>query len=77
MRDINKLNTQVQIEKSWAMNNSIYHETSKEPQSTLEATKPLIQILDAIHKKVNLRDIVKNNSTHLSAPDQSMLLELL
>ena len=77
MRDIDKLSTQAQIEKSWMMNNSIYQETSKEPQSTLEATKHLIQILDVNYDKTNLRDIVKDNCIHLSAPEQSSLLELL
>ncbi len=38
MRDINKLNTQAQIEKTWTMNTSIYQETSKEPQSTPKAS---------------------------------------
>ncbi len=47
MRDINKLNTQAQIEKSWMMNNSINQETTKELQRTLEATKHLTKILDA------------------------------
>ena len=57
MRDINKLKTRVQIEKSWSKNNSIYQERSKEPQSTLEATKRLIQILDAKYEKADLREI--------------------
>ena len=35
MRDINKLSTRAQIEKSWSLNNSIYQERAKEPQSTL------------------------------------------
>ncbi len=29
MRDINKLTTKVQIEKSWLLNNSIYQENTK------------------------------------------------
>ena len=41
MRDITKLNTRAQIKKSWSLNNSIYQENTKEPQSTLEATKCL------------------------------------
>ncbi len=39
MRDINKLTTKAQIEKSWSLSNSISQENTKEPQSTLEATK--------------------------------------
>ena len=76
MRDINKLNTQAQIEKSWMMNNSIYQETSKEPQSTLEATKRLIQILDTNYENADLRAIT-NNCKQLSGPEQSLVLELL
>eukprot|EP00804_Cyclotella_cryptica_P005789 CCRYP_000098-RA/>CCRYP_000098-RA protein AED:0.35 eAED:0.59 QI:0/0/0/1/1/1/2/0/492 len=59
------------------MNNSIYQETSKEPQSTVEATKRLIKILDAKYEKADLRAIVKDNCTHLSGPEQARLLELL
>ena len=76
MRDITKLNTQAQIEKSWLLNNSIYQENTKEPQSTLEATKYLIQILDAKYEKVDLRAITEN-CTHLSDPEKQSLLELL
>ncbi len=47
MRDINKLTIRAQIERSWSLNNSIYQEKTKEPQSTLVATKHLIQIIDA------------------------------
>ncbi len=53
MRDINKLSTRAQIEKSWSLNNSIFQENTKEPQSTLEATKRLIQILDAKYEKAD------------------------
>ena len=49
---------------------------AEEPQSTLEATKCLIKILDANYEKADLRAIVKY-CNQLSAPDQSMLLELL
>eukprot|EP00804_Cyclotella_cryptica_P012250 CCRYP_013851-RA/>CCRYP_013851-RA protein AED:0.37 eAED:0.40 QI:0/0/0/1/1/1/2/0/472 len=59
------------------MNNSIYQETSKEPQSTLEATKRIIKILDAKYEKADLRAIVRDNCTHLSGPEQERLLELL
>ena len=76
MRDINKLSTRAQIEKSWSLNNSIFQENTKEPQSTLEATKRLIQILDAKYEKANLRTITEN-CTHLSDPDKQKLLELL
>eukprot|EP00804_Cyclotella_cryptica_P016680 CCRYP_001999-RA/>CCRYP_001999-RA protein AED:0.06 eAED:0.06 QI:1397/-1/1/1/-1/1/1/255/979 len=77
MRDINKLKTRATVEKAWTMNNSIYQETSKEPQSTLEATKRLMKILDAKYEKADLRAIVRDNCTHLSGPEQARLLELL
>ncbi len=76
MRDINKLTTRAQIERSWLLNNSIYQEKTKEPQSSLQATKCLIQILDAKYEKVDLRAITEN-CTHLSDPDKQKLLELL
>ena len=72
MRDINKLKTRATVERAWMMTNSIYQEMSKEPQSTLEATKRLIHILDA-----NYALIVTDNCTHLSNPEQTKLLELL
>jgi hypothetical protein len=51
---------------------------SKEPQSSLEATKCLIQILDAQYEKADLRAIVEDDcNKHLSAPDKALLLKLL
>ena len=76
MRNINKLSTRAQIEKSWSLNNSIFQESTKEPQSTLEATIRLIQILDAKYEKADLRAITEN-FTHLSDPDKQKLLEFL
>ena len=77
MRDINKLITCTQIEKSWTVNNSIYQDTSKEHYSILEATKHLIQILGTKYEKVHLRANLEHECKHLSAPDQSSLLKLL
>jgi hypothetical protein len=77
MRDINNLKTRATVERAWTMTNSIYQEMSKEPQSSLEATKRLIHILDAKYEKANLRAIVTDNCTHLSNPEQTKLLELL
>ena len=59
MRDINKLTTRAQIERSWSLNNGIYQEKNKESPSNLEATKHLIQILDTKYKKVKLREITE------------------
>jgi hypothetical protein len=69
MRDIKKLTTRAMFEWDWTMNNSVYQETSKEPQSMLEATKRLINILDAKYETVDLRAIVTDNCTHLSNPE--------
>jgi hypothetical protein len=77
MREINNLKTRATVERAWTMNNSIYQETSKEPQSMLEATKRLIHILDTKYEKADLRAIVTDNCTHLSNPEQTKLLELL
>ncbi len=38
MRNIQKLETHAQIDKSWTVNNSIYQDMSKEPQRTLKPT---------------------------------------
>jgi len=77
MRDITKLQTKVATKKAWTVNNSIYHNTTNEPQSTLEATSRLINILDAKYEKADLRALVNDSCTHLDAPQQNMLLELL
>ncbi len=61
MRDINKLKTRATVEKAWTMNNSIYQHTSKEPQSTIDTTKCLIQILDAKYEMADLRAIVEHD----------------
>eukprot|EP00804_Cyclotella_cryptica_P004308 CCRYP_013506-RA/>CCRYP_013506-RA protein AED:0.46 eAED:0.46 QI:0/-1/0/1/-1/1/1/0/116 len=48
-----------------------------EPQSTQEATQPVVKILDANYKKADLQSIVCTNCTHLWLQDQNSLLELL
>ena len=77
MKNINKLKTCTRIEKSWTVNKSIYKATSKEPQSTLDDTKHLIQILVTKNEKADFGAIVEYDCKHLSVPDQSLLLELL
>ena len=59
------------------MNNSIYQDMSKEPQSMLKATKRLTHILDAKYEKADLRSIVTDNCTHSDTPEQIKLLEHL
>jgi hypothetical protein len=50
---------------------------AQEPESTRNATKHVVEILDAKYDKADLPSIVKNNCVHLSAPHQSSLLALL
>jgi hypothetical protein len=60
------------------VNNSIYQTTSKELQSTLEATKCLIEILDAKDEKANVKAITEEEClNHLKATEKNKLLELL
>ena len=60
------------------MNNNIYQSTPKELQSMLEATKHLIEILDAKYEKANLRAITKEDClNHLSETKKDKLLKLL
>jgi hypothetical protein len=78
MRDIKNLRSRSAADKAWIVNNSIYQSTSKEPQSTLEATKRLVKILDAKYEKANLRAITKADClNHLSATKKNKLLQLL
>ncbi len=78
MRDIKNLRTRAAADKAWTVNNSIYQSMSKEPQSMLEATKCLIEILDAKYEKANLRAVTKLDClNHLSATKKDKLLNLL
>ena len=78
MRDIRNLRTRAAANKAWTVNNSIYQSMSKELQSMLEATKCLIEILDAKYEKANLRAITKEDClNHLSATEKDKLLNLL
>jgi hypothetical protein len=78
MRDIKNLRTRAATNRAWAMNFSIYQSTSKEQQKTLEATKHLIEILDAKYEKANLRAITKEEClNHLSTAEKNKLLKLL
>ena len=51
MIDIKNLRTRAAADRAWTVNNSMYLSMSKEPQSMLEATKCLIEILDAKYEK--------------------------
>ena len=81
MRDIKNLRTRAAADKAWTANNSIYQSIlsmSKELQSTLKATKCLIEILDAEYEKANLRAITEEDClNHLNATEKDKLLNLL
>jgi hypothetical protein len=78
MRDIRNLRTRAAADRAWTVNNSIYQSTSKELPSTLEATKRLIEILNAKYEKANLRAITKQDClNHISATENDKLLKLL
>ena len=78
MRDIKNLRTRAAADRAWTVNNIIFQNTYKEPQSTLEATKRLIEILDAKYEKANLRAITEEDClNHLSATEKNKLLKLL
>ncbi len=50
---------------------------AQEPVSTHNATKHVIEILDAKYDKAYLPSIVKNNCAHLSTSHCNLLLALL
>ena len=78
MRDIKDLRTRAVAAEALSMNNSTYQSMFKEPHSTLEATKCLIEILDSKYEKANLRAITKEEClNHFSATEKDKLLKLL
>ena len=48
-----------------------------EPQSTLDATKYVVKILDDNYAKADVQSVVQDNCWHLSLPEQNRLLEVL
>jgi hypothetical protein len=78
MRDIKNLRTRSAPDTAWTVNNSIYQSMSKEPQSTLEATKQLIEILDAKYEKGKSQGNYRRRLPQpLSATEKDKLLKLL
>ncbi len=53
------------------------HSLAMEPQSTQDATKRVMRILDANYKRADLQSIVKGKCKHLTANQQKKLLQLL
>jgi hypothetical protein len=53
------------------------HSLAMEPQSTQDATKRVMQILDTKYQKADLQSIVRDNCKHLITNQQKKLLQLL
>jgi hypothetical protein len=53
------------------------HSLAMELESTQDATKHVMQILDAKYQKADLHSIVRDNCKHLSANQKKKLLQLL
>ncbi len=53
------------------------HSLAMEPQSTQDATKRVMRILDAKYQKADLQSIVNDKCKHLSAIQQKKLLQVL
>jgi hypothetical protein len=73
MRNINNLQLKPSISRALKLNSSF----AQEPASTRNATKHVVEILDAKYHKAALPSIVKSNCAHLSTPQCSLLLALL
>jgi hypothetical protein len=73
MRNINNLQLKSSISRVLKLNSSY----AQEPESTRNATKHVVEILDAKYDKADLPSIVKNNCAHLSTPLWNLLLALL
>ncbi len=73
MRNINNLQLKSSISRAFKLNANY----AQQPESTHNATKRIVEILDAKYDKVDLPSIVKNDCGHLSVPHQSLLLALL
>jgi hypothetical protein len=73
MRNINNLRLKPSISRALMLSSSF----AQEPISTRNATKCVVEILDAKYDKADLPSIAKNNCTHLSMPHCNLLLALL
>jgi hypothetical protein len=62
IRNINNLQLKSSISRALKLNSSY----AQEPESTRNATKRVVEILDAKYDKADLPSIVKNNCAHLS-----------
>ncbi len=73
MRNINNLQLKSSNSRALKLNSSY----AQEPESTRNATKCVVELLDAKYDKADLPSIIKNNCAHLSMPHWNSLLALL
>jgi hypothetical protein len=73
MRNINNLQLKSSIFRAFKLNSNY----AQEAESTRNATKHVVEILDAKYDKADLPSIVKNNCMHPSTPHWNSLLALL
>jgi hypothetical protein len=73
MRNINNLQLKPSISRALKLDSSF----AQEPASTHNATKRIVEILDAKYDKADLSSIVKNNCACLSTSHHNLLLVLL
>jgi hypothetical protein len=73
MRNINNLQLKPSISRALKLNSSF----AQEPASTRNATKCIVEILDAKYDKADIPSIVKNSCVHLSISHCNSLLALL
>jgi hypothetical protein len=73
MRNINNLQLKSSISRALKLISSY----AQEPESTRNAPKRMVEILDGKYDKADLPSIVKNNCVHLSMPHWNLPLALL
>jgi hypothetical protein len=73
MKNINNLQLKPSISRALKQNICL----AQEPVSTGNATKCVMEILDAKYDNADLPSIIKNNCTHLSTSHCNLLLALL
>ncbi len=73
MRNINNLQLKPSISRVLKLNSSFAQEST----ITRNATKRIVEILEAKYGKADLPGIIKNNCAHLSTPHCNLLLALL
>ena len=73
MKNINHLQLKSSISRALKYNSNF----TQESESTQNAAKYVVEILDAKYDKADLPSIVKNNCAHLSTSHHNLLLALL